>query len=204
MGLKEDIYALLDKAEAEGKEVPTLRTIRAELGKGSLTTISEAVKTWKQERIRRVSPLPDGFDEDQSKALSSCIWGLVEPIMQKTLDQLQQAADARINLQEKESEKLKEAAEEVLAEAEAEARTKEFDALRREAEDLRVKVAQSEEALKGVREALAAKTQELSALMEQHRAALDRAAAAEATCATMRKMIPLLDPQHVRKGAVRT
>lgn len=149
-----------------------------------------------------MSPLPDGFDEDQSKALSSCIWGLVEPIMQKTLDQLQQAADARINLQEKESEKLKEAAEEVLAEAEA--RTKEFDALRREAEDLRVKVAQSEEALKGVREALAAKTQELSALMEQHRAALDRAAAAEATCATMRKMIPLLDPQHVRKGAVRT
>lgn len=33
MGLKEDIYALLDKAEAEGKEVPTLRTIRAEPGK---------------------------------------------------------------------------------------------------------------------------------------------------------------------------
>lgn len=202
MGLKEDIFAILDKAEAEGKDVPTLRTIRAELGKGSLTTISEAVKTWKQERIRRVSPLPDGFDDDQNKALSSCIWGLVEPIMQKTLDQLQQAADARIHLQEKESEKLKEAAGEVLAEAEA--RTREFDALRREAEDLRVKLAQSEEALKGVREALAAKTQELSALMEQHRAALDRAAAAEATCATMRKMIPLLDPQHVRNGAVRT
>ena len=67
-----------------------------------------------------------------------------------------------------------------------------------------MKLAQSEEAQKSVREALAAKTQELSVLMEQHRGALDRAAAAEATCATMRKMIPLLDPQHVRNGSVRT
>ncbi len=47
LNVSEAVASLLDKAKAENQPTPTLRGLRAQIGGGSLTTISEAVKNWR-------------------------------------------------------------------------------------------------------------------------------------------------------------
>ena len=48
-----DIHTAADALVARGKK-PTLAAIRAELGTGSFSTISEGLKTWKQQQVQQV------------------------------------------------------------------------------------------------------------------------------------------------------
>ncbi|WP_440994700.1 DNA-binding protein [Cysteiniphilum litorale] len=58
----ESIHAMADKLIAEGKR-PTLALLRQELGGGSYTTISEAMKLWREEKARNaitpIAPMPE-------------------------------------------------------------------------------------------------------------------------------------------------
>ena len=58
----ESIHAMADKLIAEGKR-PTLALLRQELGGGSYTTISEAMKLWREVKARNaitpIAPMPE-------------------------------------------------------------------------------------------------------------------------------------------------
>lgn len=56
MNIQEKVHAILDEAKAHDKPLPSLRSLRAQVGGGSLTTISEAVKSW------RFARRPDSSD----------------------------------------------------------------------------------------------------------------------------------------------
>lgn len=47
MRTEENVFRFLDRISANGEEIPSLRTIRSEVGGGSLSTISKAVNDWK-------------------------------------------------------------------------------------------------------------------------------------------------------------
>ena len=47
MRTEENVFRFLDRIRANGKEIPSLRAIRSEVGGGSLSTISKAVNDWK-------------------------------------------------------------------------------------------------------------------------------------------------------------
>lgn len=49
--LIDTVFAYLDQTTAENKPVPSLRAIRAAIGKGSLTTVSEAVQQWRARQL---------------------------------------------------------------------------------------------------------------------------------------------------------
>lgn len=65
---REDIWAVADRLDAEGK-APTLAAVRRALGSGSFTTISEAMREWHQRRkektdkAQEAGPVPPDLDE---------------------------------------------------------------------------------------------------------------------------------------------
>jgi hypothetical protein len=61
---KDQIWAVADRLAAEGK-APTLAAVRKALGSGSFTTISEAMREWRQRRKEKADkvqtpPTADG------------------------------------------------------------------------------------------------------------------------------------------------
>lgn len=65
---RDDIWAVADRLDAEGK-APTLAAVRKALGSGSFTTISEAMREWRQRRkektdkAQEAGPVPPDLDE---------------------------------------------------------------------------------------------------------------------------------------------
>ncbi|WP_205617449.1 DNA-binding protein [Pelomicrobium methylotrophicum] len=65
---RDDIWAVADRLDAEGK-APTLAAVRKALGRGSFTTISEAMREWHQRRkektdkTQEAGPVPPDLDE---------------------------------------------------------------------------------------------------------------------------------------------
>jgi chromosome segregation ATPase len=65
---KQDIFAVADRLNAEGR-APTLAAVRKALGSGSFTTISEAMRDWREkqkqqaERVEASGPVPPDLDE---------------------------------------------------------------------------------------------------------------------------------------------
>jgi chromosome segregation ATPase len=65
---KDDIWAVADRLDAEGK-APTLAAVRKLLGKGSFTTISEAMREWhrrqkeRADKAQEAGPVPPDLDE---------------------------------------------------------------------------------------------------------------------------------------------
>ena len=72
----ESIHAMADKLSSEGK-YPTLALLRQELGSGSYTTISEAMKLWREEKAKSdiipIPPIPDEVNNTIQTATQS-IW----------------------------------------------------------------------------------------------------------------------------------
>lgn len=58
---------IMERAAATGKAYPSLRTIRSQIGGGSLTSISKAVQAWHRARLVASGDLPASFSEEQSK-----------------------------------------------------------------------------------------------------------------------------------------
>ena len=72
----QDIHATADKLRADGIN-PTLANIRSELGGGSFTTISEAMKSWRQEHEQQTQlkqvEIPSSLN-DRLQALGGEVW----------------------------------------------------------------------------------------------------------------------------------
>lgn len=117
MDIKQTVKAELDKIAAAGVKIPALRVLRARIGRGSLTTISEAVKEWEGEQIAAPLPLPNDLSQDEQRVICSAVWRAVMPMLQDRLVVAQDAANDRVKLEQKYSMQLREETEAALAES---------------------------------------------------------------------------------------
>lgn len=117
--LRDAVRAELDRAAAEGRDVPSIRTLRAAVQRGSFTAITAFVKEWRLEHAPVADPKPAGFDEASGKALSDAVWRLLQPAINARVAAVQKAADERIEIERTEAQKSLKYAEEMVAEAEA-------------------------------------------------------------------------------------
>ena len=84
MRTEENVFRFLDRIRANGKEIPSLRAIRSEVGGGSLSTISKAVNDWKvanQSSTADPHTLPVTLSEEQLKLLGDSIWNAFRPLL---------------------------------------------------------------------------------------------------------------------------
>ena len=73
-----DVHATADTILASGQQ-PTLAAVRAALGGGSFTTISEAMKSWKAARQAAATPMREvapAAVTERLEALAGDIWGV--------------------------------------------------------------------------------------------------------------------------------
>lgn len=203
MSINDTIHSLLDQAVAQGQPVPSLRQLRAQVGGGSLTTISEAVKAWRLARLEESGQIPTA-DEQLKLELGQLLWTVLQPELQKRIERIKAEADKRVSIEIAEANKLREATAELYEEAkalnrqadkklvEAEATQKENASLREKLERLERDNRELEKLLKASRE-----------LETLHQAELvkakEAAAAAEASAMTLRKLVPFLDPKYIQK-----
>ena len=151
MNIQEKVHAILDEAKAHDKPLPSLRSLRAQVGGGSLTTISEAVKSWRFAQLEATGQIPQ-ISEKTKVHLADVLWKAMMPILQTQVEGVRQKAEAGIEIERTESRKLFSASEEMLREAESkEAMIGQLnDRLQRqsrECAELRTKVAMLEEQL---------------------------------------------------------
>ena len=84
MRTEENVFRFLDRISANGEDIPSLRTIRSEVGGGSLSTISKAVNDWKvanQSSTTDPHTLPVTLSEEQLKLLGDSIWNAFRPLL---------------------------------------------------------------------------------------------------------------------------
>lgn len=127
---KQDIWRIADELDAEGIR-PTLAAVRKRLGRGSYTTISEAMAEWKHQKATTALPLTEPLPaavNDQLAEFGASLWALA----------LAQAT-ARLEEDRRQIEAEKEAMQQRLAEA-----TELADALTRENDELRERMKQLE------------------------------------------------------------
>lgn len=151
MNIQEKVHAILDEAKAHDKPLPSLRSLRAQVGGGSLTTISEAVKSWRFAQLEATGQISQ-ISEKTKVHLADVLWQAMMPILQTQVEGVRQKAEAGIEIERTESRKLFSASEEMLREAESkEAMIGQLnDRLQRqsrECAELRTKVAMLEEQL---------------------------------------------------------
>lgn len=151
MNIQEKVHAILDEAKAHDKPLPSLRSLRAQVGGGSLTTISEAVKSWRFAQLEAAGQISQ-ISEKTKVHLADVVWQAMMPILQIQVEGVRQKAEAGIEIERTESRKLFSASEEMLREAESkEAMIGQLnDRLQRqsrECAELRTKVAMLEEQL---------------------------------------------------------
>lgn len=113
------IYDILNEATRRGQKLPSLRAIRAKLGGGSLTRISEAVKAWQTQQLVDKGQLPTSFTDKEKEIIIDAIWQVVQPIMGKRIDELIRYHMARITISLNSAQRLKNEAEHTLDDAQS-------------------------------------------------------------------------------------
>ena len=118
--IKNKVNSILDDAVSCGLEFPSLRAIRAQIGKGSYSTIAEAVKEWKQAKMAAASmPVTADLSMEESEAVSTAVWNAVSPIIAKRLSRQNECAESAWEETRREIDRLCQSAEDQLAEEQA-------------------------------------------------------------------------------------
>lgn len=194
--ISEAVAALLDKAKAENQPMPTLRGLRAQIGGGSLTTISEAVKKWRLNELQETEELPSGFDEKTAAEIADVVWKTVLPVLQEQIKGIRKNAAEQIETERSEAQKLKAAAAEALAVSSA--MDAEFDALKEIEQGLRETLAKTKGELAELRKTLEATNKELASVRKERDRALAEVAAMHAEKSAMEKLMSMLDPKYLK------
>ena len=192
---KESVAALLNELAAANQPIPSLRAIRARLGTGSLSTISEAVKAWQESRLVECGEIPAAFSPEEAQRVAEAVWPAVQPILEARLLELRKNAQARIEIETQAAQKIQAAAADALAETEAARQT--FAVREARLAELEHKLEAQQAELARCKADLEAARAELATARGERDEALKAAAASQAQVETMRKLIPLLDPKHL-------
>ena len=197
LNVSEAVVEALDQAKAENRPLPTLRGLRAQIGGGSLTTISEAVKQWRLSQLQADEGLPQGFDEKTSAEIADVVWKAVLPVLQEQIEGVRKNADARIEAERTETAKLRAVAAETLAEASA--MNDEYDVLKAKEQELREALAKAEGELQELRKTLEATQKELVNMREERDHAFLTLAAVRSTQHTLEKLASMIDPKYLKE-----
>ena len=194
------VREILESAQKSDRQLPSIRAIRAKIGKGSLGTISEAVNEWKQEKLVQQGALPSGFEQREAENIIEAVWEVVAPMIRAQVEQIDSRAKARIQIEHDEASRVREAADEALASVEKKDR-------RLEELDEQVRGLQEDLAkLKGALEQANSENLRLAAENTRLHEALDKSlqeqAKAEASLQSMKRLLPFLDPKHLDKVCV--
>ena len=198
--VRDSVREILESAQESDRQLPSIRAIRAKIGKGSLGTISEAVNEWKQEQLVQQGALPSGFEQREAENIIEAVWEVVAPMIRAQVEQIDSRAKARIQIEHDEASRVREAADEALASVEKKDR-------RLEELDEQVRGLQEDLAkLKGALEQANSENLRLAAENTRLHEALDKSlqeqAKAEASLQSMKRLLPFLDPKHLDKVCV--
>ena len=116
--VRDAVREILENMQASGQPLPSIRALRAKIGKGSLGTISEAVNDWKQEKLVQQGELPSGFEQGEAEKIVNTVWEDVSPMIRAQVEQIDTRAKARIQIKHDEASHVREAADEALASVE--------------------------------------------------------------------------------------
>ena len=198
--VRDAVREILEIAQESNSQLPSIRAIRAKIGKGSLGTISEAVNEWKQEKLVQQGALPSGFEQREAENIIEAVWEAVAPMIRAQVEQIDSRAKARIQIEHDEASRVREAADEALASVEKKDR-------RLEELDEQVRGLQEDLAkLKGALEQANSENLRLAAENTRLHEALDKSlqeqAKAQASLQSMKRLLPFLDPKHLDKVCV--
>ena len=198
--VRDSVREILEIAQESNSQLPSIRAIRAKIGKGSLGTISEAVNEWKQEKLVQQGALPSGFEQREAENIIEAVWEVVAPMIRAQVEQIDSRAKARIQIEHDEASRVREAADEALASVEKKDR-------RLEELDEQVRGLQEDLAkLKGALEQANSENLRLAAENTRLHEALDKSlqeqAKAQASLQSMKRLLPFLDPKHLDKVCV--
>lgn len=198
--VRDSVREILESVRESDLQLPSIRAIRAKIGKGSLGTISEAVNEWKQEKLVQKGELPSGFEQREAENIIKAVWEAVAPMIRAQVEQIDSRAKARLQIEHDEASRVREAADEALASVEKKER-------RLEELDEQVRGFQEDLAkLKGALEQANTENLRLAAENTQLHEALDKSlqeeAKAQASLQSMKRLLPFLDPKHLDKVCV--
>lgn len=106
MTVQESVYELLDEAASKNSAIPSLRMLRAKIGAGSLTTISEAVKRWRMSRLVASGELPEALTNEQAGVIAQAVWGVVSPMLESRMTALKEKTDKLVRVADEDLVKL--------------------------------------------------------------------------------------------------
>lgn len=115
-----DVHATADTILASGQQ-PTLAAVRAALGGGSFTTISEAMKSWKAARQAAATPMREvapAAVTERLEALAGDIWGIALGMANDRLAKERETLDAARKEIEAQRQEAAELADQMSAELE--------------------------------------------------------------------------------------
>jgi len=170
----QDIHSAADRIQAEGQQ-PTLAAVRAALGGGSFTTISEAMKRWKaaQQQQQASAPLREAAPQavaDRLAEVAAEVWGIAQAMANERLQSEREALDAaRVEMEHAQAEAVELA-----------------DALAADLDAARVEIEQQADAFKTAEVQAGQQALEIKALIETVAAAREDANVAEAALAESR------------------
>ena len=198
--VRDSVREILESAQESDRQLPSIRAIRAKIGKGSLGTISVAVNEWKQEKLVQQGELPSGFEQREAENIIKAGWEAVAPTIRARIEQIGSRSKTRSQIEHDEASRVREAADEALASVEKKER-------RLEELDKQVRGLQEDLAkLKGALEQANTENLRLAAENTQLHEALDKSlqeeAKAQASLQSMKRLLPFLDPKHLDKVCV--
>lgn len=154
MTVQESVYELLDEAASKNSAIPSLRMLRAKIGAGSLTTISEAVKRWRMSRLVA------------SGVIAQAVWGVVSPMLESRMTALKGKTEQIIAIEKEETDKLVRAADEDLVKLNSVLVDKHY--LEDQVRKLEGRIAELEKELATTQTALESSRRELDLIQKNH------------------------------------
>ena len=180
---KEQIFAVADELDAAGQN-PTLANVRKQLGSGSFTTISEAMKGWKAAQAAAAAPLREAAPAavtERMGELAGEIWGVALGMANDRLAKEREALESTRQEVEAQRREAAELADQMSAELEtARAQIEQQAHALKLSEVQAVQLIAAQEAAHTAQAALAEaqkRADGLAALLEQERAATREAQA---------------------------
>ena len=119
MDVRTAVLKELDRIQGECLPLPSLRVLRARIGRGSLTTISDAVKEWELSHVPAAQPLPETLPGEWKDTVANAVWNSLRPFLRETAESTHREETAKAAAEISAARELRREAEGMLAEADA-------------------------------------------------------------------------------------
>ena len=199
MDIRTAVNEELDKAVEAGERLPSLRVLRARIGRGSLTTISDAVKAWETERKACRNELPGTMPTGLRDELAGAAWKVLLSYLRSEIDAAVAAERAKNTAEIDAAASLRDEAEGMLAETRVKA--DEFERLKKRTQEQEIRILKLSAALTAAEKDVQALNKRLTNARKERDAALDEARTLRAENDAINRLIPFLDKKLLHHGS---